>query len=117
MRSIRKDRAAPTAPGFLAARSTEIARLDRLAKEAGARPFFAAGSFDRSAIMKAAIAQARADEIVAAWDKYLADLRTAREQSGFEEADRAAHDAVEALHELEGRIPSGLGRRRHRECS
>jgi hypothetical protein len=41
-------------------------------------------------------AQARADEIVAAWDKYLAYLRTAREQSGFEAADEAAREAVAA---------------------
>src|SRR5215203_4077338 len=49
-------------------------------------------------------AVARADEIVAAWDKYLADLRTAREQSGFEAADEAAREAVAVLHELEGQI-------------
>ncbi|ANY82334.1 hypothetical protein BB934_28900 (plasmid) [Microvirga ossetica] len=49
-------------------------------------------------------AQARADEIVAVWDKYLADTRAAREQSGFEEADEAAREAVADLHELEGRI-------------
>jgi hypothetical protein len=49
-------------------------------------------------------AQARADEIVAAWDKYLAALRTAREQSGFEKADEAAREAEADLHELEGRI-------------
>jgi hypothetical protein len=54
-------------------------------------------------------AQARADEIVAAWDKYLADLRAAREQSGFEAADEAAREAVAALHELEGQM-SGPGR-------
>jgi hypothetical protein len=58
MRDIRKDRR-PANPSLLAARSLEIARLDRLAKEAGGRPFFAAGSFDRSAIMTAAIAKAR----------------------------------------------------------
>jgi hypothetical protein len=60
MRDLRNDRAAPVAPGFLASRSLEIARLDRLAKEAAAVPFAIAGSFDRSAIMKAAIASARA---------------------------------------------------------
>jgi predicted secreted Zn-dependent protease len=49
-------------------------------------------------------AQTRADEIVAVWDKYLADLRTAREQSGFEAADEAAREAVAALHVLEGQI-------------
>jgi hypothetical protein len=49
-------------------------------------------------------AQARADEIVAAWDKYLADSRAAREQSGSEEADEATREAVTALHELEERI-------------
>jgi hypothetical protein len=41
MRDIRNDRAVPAAPGFLAARSMEIACLDRLA------------------IMRAAVAQAR----------------------------------------------------------
>ena len=59
MRDIRADRSKPTAPGFLAARSLEIARLERLAKEAASVPFAAAGFFDRSAIMKAAVAQAR----------------------------------------------------------
>ena len=48
--------------------------------------------------------QARADKIVAAWDQYLADMRTAREKSRFEEADEAAREAVAELHELEGRI-------------
>jgi hypothetical protein len=59
MRDIRADRAKPIA-GLMAARSLEIARLDRLAKEAAAVPFAVAGSYDRSAIMKAAIASARA---------------------------------------------------------
>ena len=59
MRDLRNDRAAP---GFLAARSMEIALLDRLAKEAAAVPFAVAGSYDRSAIMKAAIASARAQK-------------------------------------------------------
>lgn len=62
MRDIRNDRSVPAAPGFLAARSLEIARLDRLAKEAAAAPLAVAGSYDRSAIMKAAIAQARAQK-------------------------------------------------------
>ncbi|MPR09405.1 hypothetical protein [Microvirga tunisiensis] len=38
------------------------------------------------------------------WDRYLANMRAAREQSGFEEADKAARKAVADLHELEGRI-------------
>jgi hypothetical protein len=38
------------------------------------------------------------------WDRYLANMRAAREQSGFEEADEAARVAVADLHELEGRI-------------
>jgi hypothetical protein len=59
MRDMRNDRAKP-AVNFLAARSLEIARLDRLAKEAAAAPLAVAGSYDRSAIMKAAIAHARA---------------------------------------------------------
>jgi len=58
MRDMRMDRAKPAA-GYLAARSIEIARLDRLAKEAAAVPFVAGISYDRSAIMKAAIAHAR----------------------------------------------------------
>lgn len=62
MRDMRTDRAKPAIPGYLAARSLEIARLDRLAREAGAVPFAAAGYYDRSAIMKAAIAQARAQK-------------------------------------------------------
>jgi hypothetical protein len=59
MRDIRNDRA-PANPGLMAARSLEIARLARLAKEAASVPFAVAGSYDRSAIMKAAIASARA---------------------------------------------------------
>lgn len=59
MRDMRNDRAARVAPGLLASASIERARLDRLAKEAAARPFFVAGAFNRSAIMTAAIAQAR----------------------------------------------------------
>src|SRR5687768_3097791 len=59
MRGIRNDRAAPAAPGVLAACSLEIARLDRLAKEAAAVPFAVAGSYDCSSIMNAAIACAR----------------------------------------------------------
>ncbi|MFC4170480.1 hypothetical protein ACFOYU_00135 [Microvirga sp. GCM10011540] len=62
MRDMRSDRAAPTDPGFLATRAIEAARLDRLAKEAAAVPFAVAGSYDRSAIMKAAIASARAQK-------------------------------------------------------
>src|SRR5688572_21249127 len=59
MRDIRSDRTAPVTAGFLSARSLEIARLDRLAKEAAAVLFAVASSYDRSAIMKAAVAQAR----------------------------------------------------------
>jgi hypothetical protein len=59
MRDMRNDRSAPVALGFLAARSLETARLDRLAKEAASVPFAVAGSYNRSAIMKAASAQAR----------------------------------------------------------
>ena len=58
MRDMSADRAKPV-PGFMAARSLEVARLDRLAKEAAARPFAVGGSFDRSAIMTAAVARAR----------------------------------------------------------
>jgi hypothetical protein len=49
-------------------------------------------------------AQARADEIVAAWDKYRAALHVIQEQSGFAQANRDECEAVEALHEIEGRI-------------
>ena len=49
MWDIRKDRHAPVAPGFLAARSMEIARLDRLAKEAASVPFISGASFDEAA--------------------------------------------------------------------
>jgi hypothetical protein len=59
MRDIRNNRA-PVNSGLMAARSLEVARLDRLAKEAASVPFAVAGSYDRSAIMKAAIASARA---------------------------------------------------------
>lgn len=59
MRDMRNDRANPTKPGLLASASLERARLDRIAKEAAAVPFAVASSYDRSAIMKAAIAQAR----------------------------------------------------------
>lgn len=60
MRDMRNDRAAPVAPGFLTTRAIEAARLDRLAKEAASIRFAVAGSYNRSAIMKAAIASARA---------------------------------------------------------
>jgi hypothetical protein len=59
MRDLRSDRSQP-APGFLASRSLAMARLDRLAREATTRPLVVAGSYDRSAIMTAALAQARA---------------------------------------------------------
>jgi hypothetical protein len=55
MRDMRNDRATPV-PGFLAARSMEVAHLDRMAKKAAAVPFVAGTSYDRSAIMKAAVA-------------------------------------------------------------
>ena len=48
MWDTRKDRAAPVAQGFLAARSMEIARLDRLAKEAASVPFISGASFDEA---------------------------------------------------------------------
>jgi hypothetical protein len=58
MCDLRSDRSQPVA-GFLASRSLEIARLDRLARDAAAVPLVVAGSYDRSAIMTAALAQAR----------------------------------------------------------
>ncbi len=58
MRDMRVDRTNPV-PGFLASRSLELARLDRLAREAAAVPFVSGGSFNRSAIMTAAVARAR----------------------------------------------------------
>jgi hypothetical protein len=59
MRELRSNRSQPV-PGFLASRSLATARLDRLARDAAARPLVVAGSYDRSAIMTAALAQARA---------------------------------------------------------
>jgi hypothetical protein len=58
MRDMRNNRTKPLA-GFLAARSMEFARLDRFAEETGSASFTSGTSYDRSAIMKAAIAQAR----------------------------------------------------------
>jgi hypothetical protein len=49
-------------------------------------------------------AQARADEIVAAWDEYTAALREARERSGYAEAREAVFDLAGELKELEERI-------------
>ncbi|KLK90777.1 hypothetical protein AA309_23820 [Microvirga vignae] len=75
MRNMRADRAKPVAAGLLASVSLERARLDRLAKEAASRPLFVAGSFDRSAIMTAAIAQARLQRAKgnkASWSQLLA---------------------------------------------
>jgi hypothetical protein len=77
MRDMRRERVKPTA-GFLAARSLEVARLDRLAKEAAAGPFAVAGSYDRSAIMKAAVASARAQK--AKGSKLLVPARRLRSQ-------------------------------------
>ncbi len=73
MRDMRADRAKPVA-GFLASRSLELARLDRLAREAAAIPFVSGGSFNRSAIMTAAVARARltrAKGDKAPWSKLL----------------------------------------------
>jgi hypothetical protein len=61
MRDMRNDRA-PANSGFLATRAIEAARLDRLSKEAAAAPLAVSGSYDRSAIMKAAIAHAKAQK-------------------------------------------------------
>jgi len=75
MRDMRADRSAPVNPGLLATASIERARLDRLYKEAAARPFFVAGCYDRSAIMTAAIALARlqrAKGSKAPWSQLLA---------------------------------------------
>ena len=58
MRDMRAHRTKPV-PGFFASRSLELARLDRLAKEAGSVPFVSGISFNRSAIMTAAVARAR----------------------------------------------------------
>lgn len=59
MHDLRSDRAKPIAPAFLASRSLQIARLDRLAHETTARPLVVAGSYARSTVMTAALAQAR----------------------------------------------------------
>jgi hypothetical protein len=45
------------------------------------------------------------------WDRYLANMRAAREQSGFEEADESARKAVADLHELEGEDATGYARK------
>ncbi len=58
MRDMRADCTKPVA-GFLASRSLELARLDRLAKEAAAVPFVSGDTFNRSAIMTAAVPRAR----------------------------------------------------------
>jgi hypothetical protein len=60
MRDLRKDRA-PANPGFLASRAIETAKLDTARRAAMSRPLLTAEGFDRSAIMSAAIASARAD--------------------------------------------------------
>ena len=73
MRDLRADRAKPS-PGFMASRSLELARLDRLAKEAGSVAFVSGASFNRSAIMTAAVARARltrAKGDKAPWSKLL----------------------------------------------
>jgi hypothetical protein len=59
MRDLRAARSAPDA-GFLASRAIEAARLDQIAKKAPAAPLVMGASYDRSAIMTAAIAHARA---------------------------------------------------------
>lgn len=63
MRNLSQDRAAPVAaaanPMFLASMARAKAQTAR--KEALALPLVVAGKFDRSAIMKAALASARAD--------------------------------------------------------
>jgi hypothetical protein len=99
--AMRADRAKPV-PGFLASRSTELARLDRLVKKAAAVPFFVASSFGRSAIMSAAVARAclmRARGDKAPWSQLMSfALRTswicARQPRAMEgqrwRSDRAA---------------------------
>lgn len=49
-------------------------------------------------------AQARADEIVAAWDSYCDAVQDAREQSGYAEARETVAELVETIKDLEGRI-------------
>ncbi len=57
-RAFKAERAAPV-PGFLANQALERARLATAAREAASRPLVVAGSFDRSAIMTAALTEAR----------------------------------------------------------
>src|SRR5690606_28405500 len=49
-------------------------------------------------------AQRRADEIVAAWDRYAAAEEEAREQSGYGEIERTMRARIKTLHDLENRI-------------
>lgn len=49
-------------------------------------------------------AQRRADEIVAAWDRYAAAEEEAREQSGYGEIERTIRAHIKTLHDLENRI-------------
>lgn len=58
MRDLRNDRAAPV-PGFLAARAVEKARAEAARRELLSRPLVVGSSYDRSAIMRAAICEAR----------------------------------------------------------
>lgn len=59
MSDLRAERATPAARGFLASRSLERARLTTAAREAASRPLVTADGFDRSAIMTAALTEAR----------------------------------------------------------
>jgi hypothetical protein len=93
MRDMRADRAKPVA-GFMAAASLERARLDRLAKEAAAVPFAVAGSYDRSAIMKAAVAQARAQRAKgskASWSQLMGSALKNVWLHAKQQRDLAAH--------------------------
>ncbi len=57
-RAFKAERAAPV-PGFLANQALERARLATAAREAASRPLVVAGAYDRSAIMTAALTEAR----------------------------------------------------------
>lgn len=52
-------------------------------------------------------AQARADEIIAAWERYLADDAAAWEASGYSAADDAHGETVSRIADLERRIARG----------
>ncbi len=49
-------------------------------------------------------AQARADEIISAWDKYHADVERAHEESGVEAAEQVENEAMDEMDDIRDRI-------------